>query len=52
MLYHNFVPSDLDLEIWPTDYEKTLAITLETEEVKRSYFIYEIRCDKTLHTVP
>ena len=51
--YHNFWPSNLDLEVWPT-FEKlnNLGHNFKTR-CDRAFILHMcIPCDKTFHTVP
>ena len=50
--YHNFWPSDLDLEVWPTFQNFNLGHNFWN--VRDYAFIFHmcIPCDKTFHTIP
>ena len=52
--YHNFLPSDLDLEIYMTCFWKTLTLFIISNQKRKGFHICIPcqACDKTIHTIP
>ena len=50
--YHNFWPSDLELEVWPTFQIFNLVHNLWTVRDRAFIFLICIPCDKTFHIIP
>ena len=49
--YHNFLPSDLDLEIWPTFENIRFGYKFQTRSDRAFILHMCIPCDKTFHMV-